>query len=88
MISQDNCKHLVEKAKTKPDGVYSARGYKYAVRSGKLIGWGEKWGDTYLFVGFGGVFAGKVKARCPESHFNCNCSIHPEDIVKALRAMI
>jgi hypothetical protein len=84
MISQDDCKHLVEKAKTKPDGVYSARGYKYAVKSGKLIGWGEKFGDLYLFVGFGGVFAGKVKSRNPVLDLHR----HPEDIVKALRAMI
>jgi hypothetical protein len=86
MISQDDCKHLVEKAKTKPDGVYSARGYKYAVKSGKLIGWGEKWGDLYLFGGLGGVFAGKVKGRNPV--LESLQRIHPDDIVKALRAMI
>lgn len=86
MISIDDCTYLVVKAKTKPDGVYSARGYYYAVKNNCLKGWGEKRGDLCLFVGFGGVFAGKVKNR--NQSIEGYGFVHPDDIKKALQAMI
>lgn len=60
-ISIDDCTHIRDKAKTKPDGIWAARGYKYAVKNGRLIALADRWGGIAEFVGIGVRHLGDVK---------------------------
>jgi len=54
---------LVDKAKTKKDGIYSFKSFKYVVKNGRFILFSDYFGNIYQRVGNFNVFLGKVKER-------------------------
>lgn len=53
--------NLVEIAKTKANGVYSKKPYKYAVKNGALIGYSDYFGNIYRCFSSFDSPAGKVE---------------------------
>jgi hypothetical protein len=52
---------LTETAKEKKDGVYSKKPYKYAVRDGKLVAYGDYFGNINRCIGSFDMTIGKVE---------------------------
>lgn len=58
-ITETNILH--DKAKTRKDGVYSYRGYLYAVKNNRFVGFADAYGECYQRAGIFDVSIGKVE---------------------------
>lgn len=62
MITTELQNKMIQKAKTKSDGVYSMSPYKYLVRDGRLVAFCHTvYKEIYSFHGIGNMSRGKVE---------------------------
>jgi len=54
---------IIEKAKTKKDGVYSFKGFKYAVKDNNFVLFADYFGNLYQRAGNFNASLGKVKEK-------------------------
>ena len=56
----DDTNILIEKAKTRKDGVYSFKGYLWVVKNNKFVAFADNYGNCYQRFGVFNASIGKV----------------------------
>jgi|GEM_PF-2943066 len=62
-MKQDILNEIIERAKTKKDGIYSFKGFKYAVKDNRFVLFADYFGNLYQRAGNFNASIGKVEKR-------------------------